>query len=61
MTNLRERPLRLESSLTMDYINRAQKMREIEARLAKKPVHPMAVVFAWAVVGVLATWALLNY
>ena len=30
MTGLRERPLRLEQAMTVDYINRAQKMREIE-------------------------------
>lgn len=35
MTNLRERPMRLEMWLTRDYINRAQKMREIEARVQR--------------------------
>lgn len=60
MTNLRERPLRLEVSLTQDYINRAVKMAEIEARMNQKALHPMAVVFAWVVAGVVVTWALLN-
>lgn len=61
MTNLRERPLRLEVSLTREYINRAEKMAEIEARLQQRDWHPMAVVFAWAVAGILITWVLLNY
>lgn len=61
MQQLRETPLRLERHLTMDYINRAQKMAEIEARLRQKPMHPMAVVLAWVVAGIVVTWALLNY
>lgn len=60
MTNLRERPLRLEVSLTREYINRAEKMAEIETRLRQRDWHPMAVVFAWVVAGLVVTWALLN-
>lgn len=36
--NFRRQPLRLEWSLTRDYINRAEKMREIEQRLVRDQV-----------------------
>lgn len=59
--NLREQPIRLERYLTRDYINQSQKMAEIEARINQKPAHPMAVVLDWVLVGILATWVLINY
>lgn len=58
MTDLRERPLRLEVFLTRDYINRAVKMREIEARLEREQHYrglKLAAIWAGAIGG---SWAL---
>lgn len=60
MTNLRERPLRLETALTRDYINRAEKMREIEASQPKWTDHPMVYVMAWVVFGILFVYVLMK-
>lgn len=50
MTNLRERPLRLEPSLTRDYVNRAVKMREIEERLQERRGWRPLVAWLWMLV-----------
>lgn len=60
MTNLRERPLRLESSLTMDYINRAQKMREIDELIERREEHPVRQTFLWVLLGVLVVAILMS-
>lgn len=61
MTNLRDRPLRLEAALTRDYINQAEKMREIERRLNRKQWHPATMTLLFVVLGVLLWWVLMNY
>jgi hypothetical protein len=50
MTGLRERPLRLEPSLTRDYVNRAVKMREIEERLQERRGWRPLVAWLWMLV-----------
>lgn len=59
--NLRDRPLRLEAALTRDYINQAEKMREIERRLHQMQWHPSAVTLLFVLCGVLLWWVLMNY
>ncbi len=61
MTNLRDRPLRLEAALTRDYINQAEKMREIDRRMSKKQWHPMTMTLIFVLIGVLLWWVLMNY
>ena len=63
--NLRRQPLRLEWSLTRDYINRAEKMREIEQRLARDQVIARRELAAYwtALLGVagLCGWVYWNW
>lgn len=62
MTGLRERPIRLESVLTQDYINRAAKMKELEARVKRKrDLEPWLVGAGWVVVFILLGWVAVNY
>lgn len=60
MANLRDRPLRLEQALTRDYINRAEKMREIEGRIGRWTDHPMVSVAAWVGLGILFVYAIMT-
>lgn len=63
--NFRRQPLRLEWSLTRDYINRAEKMREIEQRLTRDQVIArLELVAYWtALLGVtgLCGWMYWNW
>lgn len=61
MTNLRDRPLRLEAALTRDYINRPQKMKEIERGLTKKNWYPAAVAVLCVLCGIIVWVALMQY
>lgn len=61
MSRLRDRPLRIEPALTMDYINQSEKMREIERRLKRKEWHPSAITLLFVLCGVLLWWVLMNY
>lgn len=59
--DFRRHPLRLEETLTMDYVNRAKKMQEIERRLARDQViHSTELAAYWVVLGILVTWILLS-
>lgn len=58
---LREQPLRLEHHLTMDYINRAKKMAEIERYMQGRVISPMELTAYWVVLGVFLTLALLAW
>lgn len=60
MTNLRERPLRLETALTRDYINRPEKMRELSVFRPRWFDHPMVYVFAWVLLGIAFVAALMK-
>lgn len=62
MTNLRERPIRLESVLTQDYINRAAKMKELEKRVKRKrDLEPWLVGAGWLLVIGLLAYVAVNY
>ena len=58
---MRKKPLRLVTHfLTMDYVNQAQKMREIEARLKREQsISPMELTAYWVVLGIAVTAILL--
>lgn len=60
---MRKEPLRFVSHyLTMDYVNREQKMREIEAQIRKsQPISGPELLAYWVVLGILVTWILLSW
>ena len=60
MSRLRDRPLRVEPALTMDYINKVKKMHEIERRLNRKQWHPSAVTLLFVLCGILLWWVLMH-
>lgn len=60
MTSLRDKPLRIEPSLTRDYINRATKMREMDERRQNAYRHPMETVAYWVALGFLLFLILMN-
>lgn len=60
MSRLRDRPLRVEPALTMDYINKAKKMRDIERNLNRKQWHPSAVTLLFVLCGILFWWVLMH-
>lgn len=59
MANLREHPIRLERHLTMDYINRAQKMAEIDRYMRGRVISPMELAAYWVALGICLTGILL--
>ena len=63
--NFRRQPLRLEWSLTRDYINQREKMREIEQRIARDQVISRIELAAYwtALLGVLGLcgWVYVNW
>lgn len=62
MNNLRERPLRLESVLTQDFINRAAKMKELEQRVKRRrDLEPWLVGAGWLFVFGLLGYVAVNY
>lgn len=62
MTNLRERPIRLESVLTQDYINRAAKMKELEKQVKRRrDLEPWYIGAGWVFVLALLAYVAFNY
>jgi hypothetical protein len=58
--NLRQQPLFVRSSLTMDYVNHSRKMREIEEYFQKtKPISYIGLAARWVLFGILLTAILL--
>ena len=58
--NLRQQPLFVRSSLTMDYVNHGRKMREIEEYFQKtKPISCIGLAARWVLFGILLTAILL--
>lgn len=56
---LRDQPIRLERYLTRDYINKSQKMAEIDRYMRGRVVSPMELTAYWVVLGIFLTWVLL--
>lgn len=58
--SLRQQPLFVKSSLTMDYVNHSRKMREIEEYVQNtKPISTVGLAVRWVVFGILLTAILL--
>ena len=58
---MRPEPLRLEQALTMDYINRAKKMREIERQINRRAIAPWELTAYWVALGIALTFIMLNW
>lgn len=58
---MRKEPLRLEVHLTRDYINRAQKLAEIERYMQKRVISPAELLAYWVVLGIAVTIGLLMW
>lgn len=57
---MRQQPLFVKSSLTMDYVNHGRKMREIEEYIQHtKPISSVGLAVRWVVFGILFTSILL--
>lgn len=58
---MRPDPLRLERAMSIDFVNRAVKMREIEERMAREQEHPFWAAVYWIVLAsVLGLWIYIN-
>lgn len=60
---MRKEPLRLVTRyLTMDYVNQAQKMRELDERIKRgQSISAPELAAYWVMLGILITFVLLNW
>lgn len=52
----RDEPVRLERYLSLDYVDRAAKLRELGERTPRSVLADLDIVVAWVMAGAFALW-----